>query len=221
MKVVRAGVFDVWREDRLVGTETYRTFRSATGDTLYTFSVIAYDTDGDPDSSEYAKQTVHMTRALDQTPLFFQTIESASGTTFRASAAFEDTVVQVYQEDAKGGQGWTLTVPEGKLYLLDPGVYQLIEFLAGDFSQRGARERTHNVFVLRSRSNIEVRLTRGEEEEIEWPAGRKKRAVAIELTDGLTSFTGWFDDDARLLVLEVPAYASRIVRRPDEGGGSR
>lgn len=221
MSIDREGEFEVWREGRLLGTETYRTWRSATGDTLFAFSSIGYDMDGRPDSSEYGMQTMHITRSLDQMPLFFQTIEASEGTSYRASVSFQDTVVQVYQEEDQGGQGWTIAVPEGKLFVLEPGVYQLVEFLAGDFSRRGIARRTHRVFLPRTRQVIEVQLVRGAEEVIEWPKGRKTRARATDLTIGSTAFEGWFDGEGRLLLLEAPAERSRVVRRPGPTSSSR
>lgn len=218
---VRDGVFEVWTADRLAGTETYRVLRSASGDTLFAISILEYGGSDTPESLRVTKQALHITRALDQTPLFFQTIENSKGASFRASAAFSDTVVQVFQENDEGGKGHTMVVPAGKLYLLDPGVYQLIEFVSGEFARRGAGARKYPVFVLRSLQTIELQLTRGEEEEIEWPAGKRTRAIPTELTDGLTSFTGWFDGEGRMLVLEAPAYGTRVVRRSNDGAARR
>lgn len=213
MTVEREGSFEVWRQETYVGLEEYRVWRTATGDSLFAFSICAYDLDGDADTTEYTKRTIHLSRAVDQMPLFFQVYEDAGGSVFTGSASFQDTLVQIYQEGEGGGRGWTSTVPEGKLFLLDPGTYQLVEFLLGDFARRGLQGRSHSVFVLRSRQTIEVELANLGEEEVEWPAGHKTTAVVAEMTDGVTSFRGWFDKGGRLLILEAPSYQTRVLRR--------
>ena len=210
---MREGVFEIYRDDQQVGTEEYHTWSSPTGDTLIALSVSTYDLDGDPDSSEYSKQTLELTQTLDQLPLYFQVIENSEGVIFTGSASFRDTLVQIYQEGENGGRAWTLVVPEGKKFVLDPGTYQLLEFLLGSFAQRGIAKRTHQVFVLRTRKVISVNLTRLGEENIEWPEGQTTGAIVAELSDGITAFKGWFDEEGRLLILDAPSYRTRVVRR--------
>lgn len=215
MTLEREGAFEVWREDTYLGLEEYRIWRSPTGDSLFAFSLCEFDLDGDPDSTDYQKQTIQLTRAIDQMPLYFQVVENAGGAVFTGSVSFRDTVAQIYHEGETGGKAWTQVVPEGKLFLLDPGTYQLVEFLLGDFARRGLAGRSHTVFVLRNRQTLEVELQNFGEQEVEWPAGRKTAGVVAEMTDGVTAFKGWFDKEGRLLILEAPSYRTRVIRRAE------
>jgi hypothetical protein len=105
-------------------------------------------------------------------------------------------------------------VPPGRLYILDPNVYEHIESLVSDFCGRGIASRTQNVIMTPRDSVQQIRLARGPLETISTPGRDKIKATRVDVFDELTLLKTWLDEEGLLLRLEAPAQKLRVVRLP-------
>lgn len=219
MSLVRSGTFEIWQGPDRIGVEKYTIFKSVTGDTLVTRTEADYDLTGPSGPVEFHKAGMLLTHALDAVPLFFQSREERGESAFSLSASLRDTVVQIFEESNDRGEGITLAIPEGKLYLFDPAFYTHIELLVGEFGKKGIESRTHKVLVPKVKKVLEISLVRRGEERVELASGAETDAIRVDLSDKVTVFHTWIDEEGRMLLLETGNGSIRVMRRSLEQGG--
>lgn len=227
LEIKTQGLFEVWQGGDRLGTESYVTYLSITGDSLIT----VYETEKFIPSStgpakRYAKGAVLIQNTLDKLPLFYQFAEIFGERRKNLSVTIRDTVAQIYLETNDRGTGRTIAVPEGTLFIFDASIYQHFETLAADFARRNIPDRKRTVFIpsqAEGNEFLELQLIRREGERIEMTTGAEREAVRIEIIDSITLIETWISDEGDMLLLQAPSQKIRVIRLPpdtEKGGDS-
>lgn len=214
MTLVRTGTFEIWQDTTRLGTEFYRVYESPRRDSLLAASTVRYELRADGGLTTIEKWTLSISRRLDAFPLRYQRHEQTGGRQRSLSLLTRDTTATVYREVEGFGEGTVVRLPPGRIYILDPGIYEHVENLVSDFFLRGLETREQNVLMTPSDEVQQVRLTRGPREKVEVPGRGTVEATRVDLFDDLTLIRVWLDDEGRMLRLEAPAQRIRVVRLP-------
>src|SRR5262245_46525623 len=78
---VRAGTFEVWQDEKKLGTEFYSVYLTPGRDTLAAGSTVRYDLRDARGPLHYEKRTMRISRTLDMFPLAYQSQEEYGGRT--------------------------------------------------------------------------------------------------------------------------------------------
>jgi hypothetical protein len=214
LTLLRTGTFEVWQDTTRLGTEFYRVYATPRGDSLVTVSTVRYELRGRGGREAYEKSVLGITRRLDAYPLLFQSREEIGGRRRAVNLNFREGNAIISRESGGAGQVNVVAVPPGRLYILDPNVYEHIESLVSDFCGRGIASRTQNVIMTPRDSVQQIRLARGPLETISTPGRDKIKATRVNVFDELTLLKTWLDEEGLLLRLEAPAQKLRVVRLP-------
>jgi hypothetical protein len=212
LSLSKTGTFEVWQDTTRLGTEFYRVYASPKGDSLIAVSNVRYDLRDRGGRLAYEKKTLEITRTLDAFPLLLQSEETVGGQDRSVSITFREGNAIVFREAGGGGQADVIAVPPGRLHILDPNVYEHVESLVADFWTRGIAARTQNVIMTPRDTVLQIRLTRGPQETVVGPEGRKVKATRVDVFDELTLIKTWLDDQGLMIRLEAPAQKLRVVR---------
>jgi hypothetical protein len=216
-----SATFEIYQDDRLLGVETFRTFR--TNDTLVVGSALRLPGRAEGSSLPRLKNTTFLRRYDSSFPIVFQVSEvGEDSTVFRAiNCVFNDTTVVVYKEDSGVGQGTTLALPPGRLYLLEPGIYAQVQTLAGDFVQSSQDKRKQPVLIPSAGVVVDLFLTRGPREQL-GQGSHIVETTRIAISDKLTELVAWVDDAGRMWKMEAPGQGLRVERpMPAPAAGSK
>jgi hypothetical protein len=210
------GTYDVWQGDVHLGTEEYERYRSVTGDSTIAYSLIHYHISSSDGIKEFEKKALLISGTLDRRPYFYQTTETVDGVSWAMKVVFADTSAQIYVEKEGKGTSTVIVIPLEKLFVFDPGIYYQIEIMVGEFVRRRIESRRHKALVPRTERILDLKLVRRGEEDIQLASGEEKAAVKVDLSDDLTVFEVWLDEDGRLLRMESKAQGIRVARQEDE-----
>ena len=125
-----------------------------------------------------------------------------------------DTVMTVWRQFDMGGTAEAVVQPPGRMYILDPPLFTMFNYLGWTLHGKVCDRRTVNVFVLGPRDSL-VAATVSDvgNETIRW-AGRPIVARKLVITDETTSFTGWYSlEDGRMYRLEQFRDSIRVDRK--------
>lgn len=214
LSFLRAGTFETWQDTSRLGTEFYQVYVTPRRDSVIASTTTRYQLRDQTGPFLYEKFTLQITRAMDAFPLFYQSYENLGERHRALSVTTHDTMAVIFHEAGGRGEGNVIDLPPGRLYLLDPQVFDQVENLVGDFAQRGLTSRFQQVLMPPRDSVVQVRLARGPQETIELPGLGKKKAQRIDLYDDLTLIRTWVSDDGILLKIESPSQGMRVVRLP-------
>ena len=209
---VRAGSFEVWQDTSRLGTEFYRIFITPDRDSLLVSGHVVYELKRGRGTTHYEKHTLAILRALDNYLALYQTHEDIGGQSRALALAVHDTSVSIFHEAMGKGEGNVIALPPGRVYLLDPSVYEQVEFLARDFMESALPARSLNALIPARDTVIAIRLTRGPKESVTSPEGKKIEAQRIDLFDDLTLVQAWLDGRGNMVQLAAPAQKV-LVRR--------
>ena len=125
-----------------------------------------------------------------------------------------DTVLTVWREVNRKGVGDIVSMPPGRLYILDPPLFTTFNFLGWTLQGKVCDRRPIQVFVLGARdSMVDATVTDAGNETIRW-GGRPVLTRKLVIADQATSFTGWYSpDDGRMFRLEQARDGIRVDRR--------
>ena len=206
--------FEIWQGDVLLGTEEYRVFQ--TSDTLIMGSTLRLP-GARPDSKlPIEKRTTFLRRALDSYPLVFQVMDfprdSTRGKSTAINVVFSDTTAVIYREiTGVIGRGEAISLPPGRIYLLEPGIYAQVQTLAGEFLATKQQKRRQPVLIPSAQQVVELTLTRGPVERLE-NEGHVVTTTRVDITDKLTQLVAWVDADGRMWKMEAPGQGLRVER---------
>lgn len=208
----RTGTFEVWRDSTRLGTEFYREWLTPNRDSVIAMSTVRYNMRDGRGAYLYQKSTLSVVRTLDLYPHVYQAVDQYGERQVATRVSLTDTVLSVYHEEGGGGRGTGVSLPVGRLSIFDSSQYQQIESIASEFRDHGSRERMQNVFLPAQDTIVSVRIVRGPREKRTVPGWGKVELDRIELLDAWTVIRAWIDDRGRMLELEAPAQALRLVR---------
>lgn len=208
---VDSATFEIYQDDRLLGVEHYRSFR--TNDTLIVASALELPGASPNSTLPRYKDTMFFLRSLDSYPLVFHVSETGRDSTESRSlrVSFNDTTAVIYRESWRGGVGDAVAIPPGRLYLLEPGIYGQIQKLLGDFVQSKQHKRKQAVLIPAIAQIVDITLARGPQENL--GQGRfMVKTTRVDMTDKMTSLSAWLDSGGRMWKLEAPAQGLRVER---------
>jgi hypothetical protein len=214
MSLVRTGTYEAWQDTSRLGTEFYRVYATPGGDSLVSVSTVRYELHGQGGLTTYEKWTLGITRSLDSYPLLYQTRESIGGRQRALNVTFRAGTALIFRESEGRGGATAVGMPPGRIYILDPNVYEQIERVVSEFYARGLPSRMQNIIMTPRDTVLEIRLTRGPKENIELPGRGKLAATRVDIFDDLTLIKTWVDDGGLLVRVEAPAQKLRVVRLP-------
>ncbi len=214
LTLLRTGTFEAWQDTTRLGTEFYRVYITAQRDSVIAASAVHYLLHDRRGSATLEKRTVSISRALDSYPLFYQSHQQIGGRTLTFGLTTSDTTANFYREAEGRGIAKVIGVPPGRLYVLDPSVYERVEAMVTDFFASPAQSRLQNVVMTPRDTVVQVRLTRGPLETIDLPGRGKVQATRVDLFDDLTLIQTWVDEHGLLLQVVAPQQKFRLVRLP-------
>src|SRR5262249_8142707 len=110
------------------------------------------------------------------------------------------------------GDGSVIAVPPGRVYILDPSVYEQVEALTRDFAQSQVAKRTMHALIPPRDTVITIQMSRGPKEKVKVADGKSVSAQRVDMFDDLPRIEAWLDDAGNLVRLEAPAQKVRVVR---------
>ena len=124
-----------------------------------------------------------------------------------------DTVFTTWRQINRKGVGDIVSMPPGRLYILDPPLFTTFNFLGRTLQGKACDRRPVQVFVLGARdSMVDATVTDVGSETIRWD-DQPVQARKLVIADEATSFTAWFAPDGRMLRLEQPRDSIRVDRK--------
>ncbi len=125
-----------------------------------------------------------------------------------------DTVMTVWREINRSGTGTRVVQPPGRMYILDPPLFTVFNYLGWTLNGKVCDRRPINFFVLGERDSVvEATVTDVGNETIRW-GGRPVLARKLVIADQRTSFTGWYSpEDGRMFRLEQARDSIRVERK--------
>jgi hypothetical protein len=214
MFFVRAGTFEVWQDTTRLGTEFYCTYVTAKHDSVVTSTSVVYDLHSGKRLMHYEKRALRITNALDNHLLLYQSADQVGAQDRAIAVTTFDTTATIYHEDGGQGDGNIIAVPPGRVYILDPSVYEQVEALTRDFAQSQVPSRTMHALIPPRDTVITIQMNRGPKEKVQGPGGKSLSAQRVDMYDDLTRIQAWLDDSGNLVRLEAPAQKVRVVRLP-------
>lgn len=123
-----------------------------------------------------------------------------------------DTVFTAYREGGQGGEGTAYRHPGGRLFVIEPMCYTLLDIVARNFGGREFTTWPVNLFVLGERDS----LLEGEArslgtETIRW-GSKPVVAQKVSISDGTTPFHVWIGPQGTMLRATVPGSGMVIER---------
>jgi hypothetical protein len=124
-----------------------------------------------------------------------------------------DTVMTVWRDINQIGVGEVRSLPPGRIYILDPLLFNTFNFLGRTLHGKVCDHRPVKMFILGARDSlVDATVTDVGNETLRW-GGRPVLTRKLVIADQETSFTGWYSpDDGRMFRLEQ-ARASILVDR--------
>ena len=212
MYFLRAGTFEVWQDTTRLGTEFYSAYLTGKRDSVVTTTNVVYDLRAGPRLMHYEKKSLRITSELDGHLYLYQSAEQIGAQDRALSVTTFDTTATIYHENGGQGDGTVIAIPVGRVYVLDPSVYEQVESLTRDFAQSQVPSRTMHAMIPSRDTVITIRMNRGPKEKVSGTAGKSMSAQRVDLFDDLTKIQAWLDDSGNLVRLEAPAQKVRVVR---------
>ena len=214
MLFLRAGTFEVWQDTTRLGTEFYCSYMTAKQDSVVTSTSVVYDLHSGKRLMHYEKKALRITNAMDNHLLLYQSADEVGAQDRALAVTTFDTTATIYHEDGGQGDGNVIAVPPGRVYILDPSVYEQVEALTRDFAQSQVPSRTMHALIPPRDTVITIQMNRGPKEKVKGPDGKSLSAQRVDMFDDLTRIQAWLDDSGNLVRLEAPAQKVRVVRLP-------
>jgi hypothetical protein len=226
------GNFVISVKDRPIGAETFTIEGRADSVSVTSNSYVKLPTQA---GQEMIEKSMLLTISRSDFSLrYYQSNETIRGRTVVTGviAAAEDTAITVFRERKdEGGIANRLAAPPGRLYVMDSGLYTLIDVIC--LNQRGKvfTSRPISVLALSMAGRdtvIEAQLTDLGSEAIRW-GSRSVTARKLEIKDRDVAFVAWLNPASKLLRLthepsglrverEAPAVKKRPAPSPKPGG---
>src|SRR5262249_42006350 len=183
----RAGTFEVWQDTTRLGTEFYTVYLTAKRDSLIASSAVTYDLHSGKRLMHYEKSSLRIANAIDHRLYVYQSKDLA-GTDERALSVTPsgDTTVTIYHEGSGRGDGVVVEIPPGRVYMLDPSIYEEVEWLTRDFAESQIETRKMHALIPPRDTVITFQLTRGPKEKVQGPGGQSINAQRVDVFDDMT-----------------------------------
>src|SRR5262245_34747071 len=210
------GSFIIYFKDKPIGAETFGIEGRADSVNASSHSYLKFPTSAGEELIE--KGMVLTASRTDFSLRYYQSNETIRGQTVITgvvTGAEEDTAITVFRErKEQGGVANRIATPPGRLYVMDSGLYTLIDLLC--LNQRGKTfaSRPINVLTLSTGGRdtvIEATLTDLGNETIRW-ASRSVTARKLQIKDRGVALVAWLNPSSKLLRLTHEESGLRVER---------
>ena len=206
-----AGTYRVYQRQRPLGHEEFE-FMVRT-DSLLVFSHVFEVLPNHDDVVDSLVKHAALTLAVaDEDLRDYQSVQHLNGHRYKRYLSVDDTLYTSYREDDERGEGERLVRPPGRLYILDPQVFVLFDYLCRSLHQGGYTDRPVSLLLLASRDTvIEAQVTQLGVDTLRWGA-RPVQTHKLRIADRTSEFFAWVSPTGRMLRLTQPATGLRVER---------
>jgi hypothetical protein len=209
------GSFIIYLKDKPIGAETFGVEGRADSVNAASHSYVRFPTNAGEELIE--KGMVLTASRADFALRYYQSNETIRGQTMITGvvAGEEDTALTVFRErKGQGGIANRLAAPPGRLYVMDSGLYTLIDLVC--LNQRGKTFASRPISVLTLSTGgrdtvIEATLTDLGNETIRW-GSRSVTARKLEIKDRGVALVAWLNPSSKLLRLTHEESGLRVER---------
>lgn len=208
--VVDSGTFRISLRDKTLGTERFA--YQTSGDSLVLTSWTRELVPGVDGADTLEKTMMLVTKADDYDVRNYQSSQSFLGQTLHRGIVMQDTAYTSYKQINDAGTGDVMVRPPGRVYILDPQVFSLYDFICRNLHGREFTRRDLAMLALGARDTFYVaKATDLGRETIRW-ASRPVAARKIHIAEGTTEYFMWISDRGHLLRLSQPAFGMVVER---------
>jgi hypothetical protein len=210
------GSFLIYRGDRAIGAETFGIEGRADSVNAGSHSYLKTPTPNGGEEMVEKGMALTVSRS-DYGLRYYQSNETIRGETIITGvvAGDQDTAITVFRERKDGGGLATrLVAPPGRLYVMDSGLYTLIDVICLNQRGKAFASRPISVLTLASAGRdtvIEVELTDLGTETIRW-GSRPVVARKLQIKDRGVALIAWLNPSSKLLRLTHEASGLRVER---------
>ena len=208
--VLDSGTFVVRQGARTLGSETFKAV--ANGDRLTLTSTVSQQVPT-PDGDVKLEKTMELVVSrFDFGLKTYKSNQKFRDHELGRGVSVAETTIAVYREIDQSGTGNVLALPPGRLFLIDPMLFTLFEYMCLSLHGHTFDTRPVTVLVLGpTDSLLEARVTDLGTETIRW-GQQSVRARKLRIGDDQTSFEAWVGPAGGLLRLELPGQELRVER---------
>jgi hypothetical protein len=208
---VDSGTFIVYQGARAVGTETFSVV--VDGDRLFMRSSVDQQVPTPDGDSKLEKTMELVATRFDFALKSYKSNQKFRDRELGRGVSVAETTLSVFREIDKKGVGNVLALPPGRLFLIDPMLFSLFEYMCLSLKDHTFDTRPISLLVLGpTDSLLEARVTDLGKESIRW--GEKPvQARRLKIGDDRTTFEAWVGPTGGLLRLELPGQELRIERK--------
>lgn len=207
------GSFIIYLNDRAIGAEVFGIEGRADSLNAVARSYLTMPTESGGESFEKT-MVLSMSRS-DYALRFYQSNETFRGQTLIKGVVADpgDTAFTIFQERQDGG-GFAdrLVAPPGRMYVLDSGLYSLVNLICLHLHSQTFASRPITLLTLGARDSVvEARATDLGVETIRWGA-RPVQARKLSLSERDLTFLAWVNPSGKMLRLTHEASGLRVER---------
>jgi len=210
-ETVDQGSFKVYRNDRLLGAETFQILQASDSLAVEARQYLTLQTTNGGEPLE--RSAGLLVNRHDFSLRSFTSVRTFQGQTIKRGIVLSDTHYVAYREDAHGGEGEARVLPPGRIYVMDSQLITLFDLMCRSFQDRKFTSRDLNLLALGPRDTMLTARARSlGSETIRWgqkPVAARKLQLAV---DSQTTFTLWIGPQGQLLRLVEPVGGLRAER---------
>lgn len=214
VEVLDYGAYEVYQDDRALGTETFAFERH--GDSLFIHCAVEQEIPWPDRVLELEKSMRLLTRRFDGSLILYESVQTLNGQRLVRAISPTDTAMTVYRENERGGEGTTIVKPPGRLFIIDPHLFTLFDVIVREFAGRKFEERRVNMFVLTQQDTLVEGTVRNlGTETIRW-GSKPVQATRLRIGDTASEFFAYVGPQGYMLELRQPATGLRVIRKAQE-----
>lgn len=209
------GRFIVFESGQPVATERFA--YTYAGDSLLievVHSRLMRDADGNV--SEFKKSAGLMVDRLDHGLIRYLSNQHENGalTVVGTQMSRGDTIITVFREDSTGGGAEALSLPPGRVYVVDPLMFTMFDVICRSLGRQTFESRPISLITLGVPPRaVEVMVTRTPRDTLVW-GGKPVVTTRLTFQEELTSFRAWVNRDGQMLRFEANDGQLRVEREP-------
>jgi len=205
------GTFSVYHEGKAIGSETFELYTQ--GDSLVLEAVTVQNIMTRQGEQKLRRNLRLIVSQFDYELRNYESNASVAGDSTRQGVVPGDTVVTVFHEGQRGGEGLTYAKPAGRMFVFESGVYSLIDIAMRNLSGVSFGRRDISLLVLGARDTmVSARVERVGKETIPWGA-TSVVAEHFRLSDPSASFDVWMHPNNKMIRLESADFGLRVDRK--------
>jgi hypothetical protein len=206
-EVVDRGTFLVFSRDQAVGAETFTV--EGTRESLW---VTSKAWQKPPGGDQELQKELMMTARRDFGLLEYRSDLRAGGRKYMRAVVMSDTSMTVYRQIDEFGEGDHLAVPPGRLFVVDPHLFVLFNFICLSLRDKTFESWPLSMLTLGARDTmLAATATHLGVEAIRWGA-KPVQARKLKISDGTTDFWVWVNPAGQMLRLEHRDSGMRVER---------